>query len=318
VRELHVVAVSEDGRHVLLGATKNAAKGTYRVRLDARLISAVRGDLGATHDRDLSPKEIQARLRAGESAEQIARSAGMPITRVERFAGPVAGERLRMIEGAREAYVVRGRLGRSAAPMGRAVDGTIGDAEASWTARREDDGRWCVQVSWSARGRSRTASWRYEPHERSLEAVDPASAALGYVEAAGEPRRTTRKAAPAPPAPSTPKAAPKKQAADKATAVTKPAKAAPPKRARRPASDGSRLAAAQKARKAAEARHPSKKAARPRLQVVPDPPQRTKAKVAAAPSAKAKAVDERDGVRSRASVPAWADVLLGTTPSNDQ
>jgi hypothetical protein len=54
------------------------------------------------------------------------------------------------------------------------------------------------------------------------------------------------------------------------------------------------------------------------LQVVPDPPQRTKAKVAAAPSATAKAVDARDGVRSRASVPAWADVLLGTTPSNDQ
>ena len=76
MRELHVVAVSEDGRHVVLAASKGAAKGTYRVRLDARLISAVKGDLGV-HDADLSPKEIQARLRAGESVEKIAKSAGI-------------------------------------------------------------------------------------------------------------------------------------------------------------------------------------------------------------------------------------------------
>ena len=51
--------------------------------------------------------------------------------------------RLRMIEGAREAFVVRGRLGRSGQPMGRAVDAALGAATegATWTARREDDGR---------------------------------------------------------------------------------------------------------------------------------------------------------------------------------
>jgi hypothetical protein len=331
VRELHVVAVSEDGRHVLLGATKNASKGTYRVRLDARLVSAVRGDLGASHDQDLSPKEIQARLRAGESAEQIARSAGMPITRVERFAGPVAGERLNMIEGAREAFVVRGRLGRSTQPMGRAVDAALGAAEPSWTARREDDGRWFVQVSWTARGRSRTASWRYEPHERSLEAADPASAALGHVESEHEPRRTAKKPASAPAEPTRKPAAkkavkkaakaPAKKAPTKATKkpAAKPAakKAAPKKPAKAPAKKTLKKAAPTKkvvkkapAKAKAAAKPVASKAApkpaRPRLQVVPDPPRK-----------QVRAADERDGVKSRASVPAWADVLLGTTP-NDQ
>jgi hypothetical protein len=48
VRQLHVVALSEDGRFLLLGTGKETAKDakpTFRVPLDARLAAAVRGDL---------------------------------------------------------------------------------------------------------------------------------------------------------------------------------------------------------------------------------------------------------------------------------
>ncbi|HUR51623.1 MAG TPA: septation protein SepH, partial [Mycobacteriales bacterium] len=235
MRELHVVAISEDGRHVVLAPTKSG-KGSHRVRLDARLVSAVKGELGASDANDLSPKEIQARLRAGESAEQIARTAGVAVTRVERFAGPVAGERMRMIEQAREAFVVRGRLGRSAQPMGKVVDATLDDHakpdSTAWTARREDDGRWCVQVTWDARGKSRSASWRYDPHDRSLEAADPASAALGHVGDDTGTRRTARKhvsaepAASAPARQSSPRPAAKAAPAKKAAARTAPVKKA--------------------------------------------------------------------------------------------
>jgi len=93
VRELHVVSVSEDGRHVLLSARK-AAAGEFRVALDSRLAAALRGELPRPGETtapviSLTPKEIQSRLRAGESSEQIAASAGVPVARVERFAGPV-------------------------------------------------------------------------------------------------------------------------------------------------------------------------------------------------------------------------------------
>jgi hypothetical protein len=128
VRELHVVAVSEDGRHVVLAARRGTSKGGFKVALDATLAAAVRGDLPRPGDEevpDLSPKEIQSRLRGGESAEKIARSAGVPVTRVERFSGPVQGEMARMIDGARSAYVVRGRLGRSAVDLGTAVDAAL-------------------------------------------------------------------------------------------------------------------------------------------------------------------------------------------------
>ena len=294
MRDLHVVAVSEDGRHVLLGPTKG--KASHRVRLDARLVAAVRGELG-TPTGELSPKEIQARLRAGESAEQIATAAGMALTRVERFAGPVAGEMARMIDEARDGFVVRGRLGRSAVALGKAVDAALADhakpESVAWTTRREDDGRWRVQVAWFSRGKTRQAAWWYEPHARSLDAVDPASAALGHVDPnPAPPRRTAKKAAPAP-AP-----APEKK----------------PATARKPA-PAKKQAAAKKAAPRAAAPPPARKpvTGRPRLQVVPDPPAAKKAAAKAKPTV----AEERDGVKARASVPAWADVLLGTTPTND-
>jgi hypothetical protein len=307
VRELYVVAVSEDARHIVLGSSKT--KGTHRVRLDARLVAAVRGELGtATHD-DLSPKEIQARLRAGETVEQIATSAGMAVTRVERFAGPVAGEMARMIDEARAGFVTRGRLGRSAVALGKAVEGQLAEQakpdSVVWSAHREEDGRWRVQVAWTARGRARTAAWRYDPQRKALEAVDPGSAALGHVDSnPAPPRRTTKKPAAASPAPAVAtRKAPKPPAAKKAAA--KKAAASP-----KPAAAPARPAKPAPRRKAAAP------AGRPRLQVVPNPSPASKPRAPKA-APKPTAAEERDGVKSRASVPAWADVLLGTTPSSD-
>ena len=41
----------------------------------------------------MRPKEIQDRIRAGETADEIADAAGIPIERVRRFEGPVLAER---------------------------------------------------------------------------------------------------------------------------------------------------------------------------------------------------------------------------------
>ena len=275
MRELHVVAVSEDGRHVLLAARRGTTKSAFRVALDDRLLAAVRGDLPRPGEEraaeaSLTPKEIQARLRAGESAASIAQSAGVPVTRVERFSGPVQGEMARMIDAARSAYLVRGRLGRSAVPLGRAVDEalagmpTLREESVTWETFRQEDGTWRVSVTWFARARSRVAAWVWDPTAKAVTAVDPASAALAHVDAAPAPVKRVAKA-PAKKAPA--------PAAKKAPARKAPAKKAPAKKAA---------------------------ATKPALQVVRDPAERP--------------ADKKDGVAARASVPAWADVLLGTSP----
>lgn len=191
MRELHVIALSEDGRSVLLATSKKATDGGFRLKLDGKLTAALRGDVprvGETSVRDtgVSPKDIQARMRAGESAQQIADAAGVPVARVERFAGPVLSERERIIDEARAAYLTRGRLGPSLLPLGDAVEAALAETASlrpdsvEWSARRLDSGHWLVQISYVARARTRTASWVLDPSTRSITASDAGSSVLGH------------------------------------------------------------------------------------------------------------------------------------------
>jgi hypothetical protein len=382
VRELHVVAVSEDGRHVLLAGTRGATKGGFRVALDDRLAAALKGDLPSPgqqvpHPSDLTPKEIQARLRAGESAEAIAMAAGVPVARVERFSGPVQGEMARMIDATRNAYVVRGRRGRSALPLGEAVDLAIDAApsvredSSEWSTHREEAGTWLVKVTWYARKRSREAAWRYDPAARTVAALDPPSAAMAHVDAqaaAKVPRRgsaaasTTKAparktparkaavrtaAAQAPPRTSAAgkKAVTKKPVTKKPVtkkpldkvgparkAVTRPAPVARVSVATPPKNVPAKKAPVAKAsaRKAVPARKATVKKAAPdvvrgpvrrparALRVVPDPTPTRAPKQSAEQPLKRPTAAERDGVKTRATVPGWADVLLGTSPGSDR
>ncbi len=353
MRELHVVAVSEDGRHVLLASRRGTTKTTYRIALDERLLAAVRGDLPRPGTEtaaasELTPKEIQSRLRSGESAASIAAAAGVPITRVERFSGPVQGEMARVIDAARGAYVVRGRLGRSVLTLGAAVDQALAaqpglrSESTEWSTFREEDGTWKVTVRWFARARFRDASWIYDPAAKGLAArqvaaADPASAALGH---AAEQVPATPKPAPKPVTKQAAKRAPAKKAAPVKKAATPTKKAAPVKKAAAPtkkaapvkkaatptkkaapvkkAATAKKVAPVKKAAAPVKRAAPARKATAPvkrppavkarALRVVPDP----------APARKKPTAAERDGVASRAVVPGWADVLLGTTPGSDR
>ena len=119
MRELFVVGLSEDGRSVVLATTRDASNGGFRVAVGERLAAAIRGDLPrpgelVVRDSALTPKQIQAQLRAGASPEEIALEAGVAVARVERFSGPVLSERARVIDAARAAHLVRGRqIGRA-------------------------------------------------------------------------------------------------------------------------------------------------------------------------------------------------------------
>jgi hypothetical protein len=85
--ELRVVAVSNDGTRLVL---KAADSTEYTLPIDERLRAAVRGDrprLGQIEievESHLRPRDIQARIRAGASAEEVAQLAGIPVDRVRR------------------------------------------------------------------------------------------------------------------------------------------------------------------------------------------------------------------------------------------
>ncbi|KUL52817.1 DNA-binding protein [Streptomyces sp. NRRL F-4489] len=177
--ELRVVAVSNDGTRLVL---KAADSTEYTLPIDERLRAAVRNDrarLGQIEievESHLRPRDIQARIRAGASAEEVAQLAGIPVDRVRRFEGPVLAERAFMAERARKTPVRR--PGENTGPqLGEAVAerlllrGADKDS-AQWDSWRRDDGTWEVLLVYRVAGEPRSATWTYDPPRRLVQAVD--------------------------------------------------------------------------------------------------------------------------------------------------
>ncbi|MFB7637125.1 septation protein SepH [Streptomyces sp. NPDC056149] len=183
--ELRVVAVSNDGTRLVL---KAADSTEYTLPIDERLRAAVRNDrarLGQIEievESHLRPRDIQARIRAGASAEEVAQLAGIPVDRVRRFEGPVLAERAFMAERARKTPVRR--PGENTGPqLGEAVAerlllrGADKDS-AQWDSWRRDDGTWEVLLVYRAAGEPQSATWTYDPPRRLVQAVDDEARAL--------------------------------------------------------------------------------------------------------------------------------------------
>ncbi|MET7761236.1 septation protein SepH [Streptomyces sp. NPDC005336] len=183
--ELRVVAVSNDGTRLVL---KAADSTEYTLPIDERLRAAVRNDrarLGQIEievESHLRPRDIQARIRAGATAEEVAQMGGIPVDRVRRFEGPVLAERAFMAERARKTPVRR--PGENTGPqLGEAVAerlllrGAEKDT-AQWDSWRRDDGTWEVLLVYRVAGEPHSASWTYDPPRRLVQAVDDEARAL--------------------------------------------------------------------------------------------------------------------------------------------
>jgi hypothetical protein len=254
VRVLHVVTLSADGRELLLGASPDG-RPSHSVPVDARLTRALRGedpDGGAGSELQLSPRDIQSRLRRGESVEAIAVEAGVPVARIERYAGPVHSERAQILSDAQASFLVRPRSGRSGHPLGEAVAANLAatafarpETEA-WSVVRDEDGAWSLRLRVTVRGRTRTARWRWSPSRRELTALDAYGTQLGFVDPATSPPAPLARLVPSPPAKKVPakkvpakKVPAKKSSRSPASATKEQKKAAPTTRTRPPASSRS-------------------------------------------------------------------------------
>ena len=183
--ELRVVAVSNDGTRLVL---KAADSTEYTLPIDERLRAAVRGDrprLGQIEievESHLRPRDIQARIRAGATAEEVAQMAGIPVDRVRRFEGPVLAERAFMAERARKTPVRRPGE-NSGPPLGEAVQERlllrgVDKDTVQWDSWRRDDGTWEVLLVYLVAGEPHSASWTYDPPRRLVQAVDEEARSL--------------------------------------------------------------------------------------------------------------------------------------------
>lgn len=110
MRELKVVGLDADSKYVICEGDdpaeqfKLAADDRLRALLREAALSSEQPQLEIEVTNMLSPKEIQAKIRAGASVEQVAAASGSEVSRIRRFAHPVLLERFRAAELATAAH----------------------------------------------------------------------------------------------------------------------------------------------------------------------------------------------------------------------
>ncbi|MBD8045031.1 DUF3071 domain-containing protein [Arthrobacter sp. Sa2BUA2] len=194
MQDLRLVGIHEGGEHLLLSGRGGE---TFRLRIDEALRVAVsrpgrRAGTPAEPEAgpSMTPRDIQARIRAGASAEEVAELSGHDIAHIHRYEGPVLAEREYI---ARQAQAVE-----VAAPMSAAQDShrsAFGDSPVNlgdmvshrlrafgvdpetveWDSWRRPEGSWDVVARFSLGEQSRVsvgeeppARWTYNPLRRQV------------------------------------------------------------------------------------------------------------------------------------------------------
>src|SRR5687768_13828557 len=186
VQQLHLVGLTTDLDSIICSARKGAKSGSFVLPLDERLLQVIAEAVSRRNadgveievpealqppsasaprrQSHLSPREIQDRLRAGRSMEDIAAEAGVGEEWVARFAAPVEAERSQVVGRARRLSYYRPRRGDSGEPLGMAVRWNLADRgvrlandefDAAWSAYQLADTAWMVTFRYDARSEER-------------------------------------------------------------------------------------------------------------------------------------------------------------------
>lgn len=179
MRDVRLVGLSEDGSRLVL---ELPGGGQVTLLLDDQVQAAVLrhrprlGQLQIELESRLRPRDIQARIRAGQSLDEVAREAGISVDRVLRFAGPVLHEREHMAQEAAKVGVRREGQG-AVTLLGELVADRLAERGVSredmeWDAWRTDDGTWLVRLSYTSAGKDHLAQWSYDPQRRTVAPED--------------------------------------------------------------------------------------------------------------------------------------------------
>ena len=169
MQDLRVIGV-ESG--ALLVATDDGTR--FRVPIDEVLQSRLRQaipDPGT--GRKLAPREIQAHIRSGMSAQDVAAITGVPLDYIQKFEGPVLAEREFVVTAA---LAVPVHTAADTGPLSGSTFGTVirerlhdlGAINERWASWKEVGGGWIVKLSFTAEEIDHDARWRFDPKKSAL------------------------------------------------------------------------------------------------------------------------------------------------------
>ena len=119
-----------------------------------------------------SPREIQAHIRSGMSAAEVAELLGIARSDVERFEGPVLAEREHVVGQALAVPVLIGsEVEPDAQPtFGTAIRAKLAEVAAEserWVSWKEESG-WVIKLEFTANDVDHDARWSFDPRRSML------------------------------------------------------------------------------------------------------------------------------------------------------
>jgi hypothetical protein len=169
MQELKVIGV-ESG--ALVAASDDGAR--FRIEIDEVLQSRIRHAVPpAEAGPRLSPREVQAHIRSGLSAEEVAELTGASVEFIRRFEGPVLAEREHMVTSALAVPVHAGDAGDGDEPASfgtivRERLGGLGAQGERWASWKDEEHGWMVKLEFTADGIDHDARWSFEPRKQAL------------------------------------------------------------------------------------------------------------------------------------------------------
>ncbi len=125
-------------------------------------------------ERRIAPKDIQAHIRSGMSAQDVASITGAPLEYIQRFEGPVLAEREFVVQSALDVPV---RTAADNDPMAQPTTfgivirqrlASLGGSGERWASWKETGGGWIVKLSFVSEQIDHDARWQFDPRKQSL------------------------------------------------------------------------------------------------------------------------------------------------------
>ena len=157
----------------------------YRIPIDEVLQSKLRQSQPEPGTgRKLSPREIQAHIRAGMSAQDVSSITGVPLDYIQRFEGPVLAEREFVVETALSVPVHTAvetdpmGAGRTFGLVIRERLVTLGAINERWASWKDQETGWIVKLAFTAEQIDHDARWSFDPRRLSLSPLNSEATTL--------------------------------------------------------------------------------------------------------------------------------------------
>lgn len=181
MQDLTVIGV-ENG--ALLAASDDGER--YRIAIDEVMQSRLRQNRPESQQTGpkLSPREVQAHIRSGMSAADVATLTGASLEYIQRFEGPILAEREHIVASALSVPVHTTAevdpLGESAT-FGTVIRERLASLSASgerWASWKEQESGWVVKLAFTADEIDHDARWGFDTRKHALSPLNSEATTL--------------------------------------------------------------------------------------------------------------------------------------------